>query len=351
MVSSVIAGVDVDPLLLRRSRRLLAALEVDRSGARILIRSEALARTYDTDRSALDAVLRGLDEGERARRLRLLVRARLVDSRTRFVRDLLAALAAEQTAYVSTGNRLDLQELSQRDLARTLGAGAARRPDADPSRVCRVLGSATVLVADDHEVELASLCPSLRDVHREHVRDLLRREQARMVAGEIEGRLTDTRIAAEISGQCACPVSRRTVAYIREELGIPNHRERARRGCYLTVTAGFGALLPCTSAAIADRVPAKPGVYEIRLSSGVVEYPTGACSIIYVGSSNRLRKRLLDQVRGDGHNPLLASHLATGRVQVRYTVLRREWREFERLVYDQFGATFGAPPACNRMSP
>lgn len=67
--------------------------------------------------------------------------------------------------------------------------------------------------------------------------------------------------------------------------------------------------------------------------------------------ANNLRKRLLDQTRVNGRNAHLAARLCAGGVQVRWTVVRENWRDEERRIYELFIEAFGAPPECNRMSP
>ncbi len=172
-----------------------------------------------------------------------------------------------------------------------------------------------------------------------------------MVAGEIRAPLMDAELAEEVNGRCPAPVSRRAVAFIRQDLGIPDYRARARRGCYLTATASFTSLHPADIGVIRVEAPRAPGVYEIRTVPPGPRYPVGRCPIVYLGSSNDLRKRLLDQLRGNGRNDRLAANLGAGGVQIRWTVIREGWRNEERRIYEQFVGTFGAPPECNRMRP
>jgi len=266
---------------------------------------------------------------------------------------MLSTLVEEQHRFLSTSDAADLRPLAQQHVVELLATIRSNdpRPCADASRVSRVLRAGSLVMADGTEVNLGRLCPSPREVHRQIVREVVRRERARMMAGEISAPLTDQEIAGAVQKRSTFPVSRRVVAFVRKELGIPNHRMRAQRGCYLTITAGFSSLVPAAVENFRVEVPRAPGVYEIRVEPPGVEYPAGHCTVVYLGSSNDLRGRLLDQLRGNGRNPRLAAYLEEARSQVRWMVVREGWRQRERRIYEQFVETFGAPPECNRMSP
>ena len=167
-----------------------------------------------------------------------------------------------------------------------------------------------------------------------------------MMEGVIHVPLKDGEIAAEIGKKFAARLSRRSVAYIRHDLGIPDYRDRCNKGDYLNATTGFSALLPLTRQSVLADTPSEPGVYEIRTQN----VQTGVCSVVYIGSAGDLRKRLGDHLRGSSGNPSLLQIIATG-AKFRYRLVCDGWRALERHVYLAFCATFGTPPACNRMSP
>jgi RNA polymerase sigma-54 factor len=158
--------------------------------------------------------------------------------------------------------------------------------------------------------------------------------------------LNDGEIAAEIGKKFAVRLSRRSVAYIRHDLGIPDYRDRGHNGGYLTATTGFSALLPLTRQSVLAGAPSGPGVYEIRMQ----DVHTGVCRVAYIGSAGDLRKRLGDHLRGSSGNPTLRQIIAAG-AKFRYRLVCDGWRALERHVYLAFCTTFGVPPVCNRMSP
>ena len=120
-------------------------------------------------------------------------------------------------------------------------------------------------------------------------------------------------------------------------------------------TEGFSALLPLTPSVLAVHVPCRAGVYEIRAPVAVENRcPADAVErlpVVYIGSTQGLRKRLADHLRGSSGNMMLHRHLAEGRAKVRFRIVEENWRGLERRLYLAYRETFGVPPPCNRMSP
>lgn len=71
-------------------------------------------------------------------------------------------------------------------------------------------------------------------------------------------------------------------------------------------TEGFSALLPLTPSVLAVHVPCRAGVYEIRAPVAVENRcPADAVErlpVVYIGSTQGLRKRLADHLRGSSGN-------------------------------------------------
>ena len=52
----------------------------------------------------------------------------------------------------------------------------------------------------------------------------------------------------------------------------------------------------------ADCVPEEPGVYQIRVRSGLLEYPTGKSAMVNYGAADNLRAAVAEQAeRADAH--------------------------------------------------
>lgn len=335
-----------------RIANLLAVIQPASDGVVFRYTNPAFDREYRFEEAAL---ARRLERGD-PELTRLVSRLRLVNTRNRLTHALVQALLEIQREYVLTGDPLRLKPLSQAALSAHLrllahsaqvSVGGACPVDADPSRISRLMRQLAVQLPNGEVVGLRRLCPKARDLHRDYVAQVIKQERLRMMEDETLVPMTDREIAAAVRRAFGARLLPRTVAYIRRDLGLPNHRERGRRSEYLAATMGFSPLLPLTAEALREHVPPEPGVYEIRHP----EAPPGACTIIYIGSARDLSKRLADHLRGYGSNERLRGLLQAGDAWFRYCLVGVNWREAERAVYVAFCATFGAPPSCNRMSP
>ncbi|MBI1424315.1 MAG: hypothetical protein GC149_12675 [Gammaproteobacteria bacterium] len=306
--------------------------------------SESYGREYLFDDEALaDILSRSANTMEL---VRLVQRLRLINTRNRITCAIIRKLIEFQVNYVRSANPLMLRPFSQAQVSASLRAEAGIEVIVDEARISRLIRKLSIILPDRKEVDLRSLCPKPRQVHCHFVDHVIKTERALMMEGAIHAPLKDGEIAAEIGKKFAARLSRRTVAYIRHGLGIPDYRDRWHKGDYLNATTGFSSLLPLTRQSVRTGAPPGPGVYEIRAQ----DVQVGVCSVVYIGSAGDLRKRLGDHLRGSSANPSLMQIIAAG-AKFRYRLVCDEWRALERHVYLAFCATFGVPPACNRMSP
>ena len=308
-----------------------------------LYHSESYVREYLFDDEALaDILSRSANSTELARLVR---RLRLINTRNRITFAITRKVIEAQADYVRSANLLELRPFSQAQLSAALRAEAGIDVIVDEGRISRLIRKLPIILPGGKEVDLRSLCPKPRQVHCYFVDHVIKIERALMMEGAIHKPLKDGEIATEIGKKFAARLSRRSVAYIRHDLGIPDYRDRSSKGDYLNATMGFSALLPLTRQSVLADAPSEPGVYEIRTQNA----QTGVCSVVYIGSAGDLRKRLGDHLRSSG-NPSLMQIIDAG-AKFRYRLVCDGWRALERHVYLAFCTTFGVPPACNRMSP
>lgn len=292
----------------------------------------------------------------------VLRRLRLINTRNRLTHALMQAVLASQAAYLRSGQALALLPLTQAEISARLRSESNLAVVADPGRISRLVRVLSVALPNGEVKPLGGLFPKPRRVHCHFVDHVIKREKAWMLQGVLWEPLTDEAIAAILEREYGIRLLRRTVANIRHDLAIPDCRSRGQRMNYLAATEGFSALVPLTSQALRTAVPAQPGVYEIRAALGSPvsvakegwlekSAPPGPHSIVYIGSTGDLRKRLGDHLRGSSDNVLLYHHLADGAARVRFRLISEGWRWAERDLYRVFCETFGMPPLCNRMSP
>lgn len=277
----------------------------------------------------------------------LLQQMRVINSRNLLTTSLLRALKRLQQAFLQTRDPLALNALALDELAVGINADPLCPVTADASRLSRLMRHLALGLADGEVVMAPALCPRPREVHRRYVDSVVRAEQSALLEHADRAALCDEEIAMAVLERFGLVLSRRTVANIRRDLGIPSSRGRGANDGYLGVTHGFSPLHPLAREVVRSAAPAVGGVYELHTRGPDAR----RADVIYIGSAGDLRKRLMDHLRGTGTNACLATHVADGQVWFRYRPVVHRWRETERQVYRAFRDSFGDRPACNRMSP
>lgn len=316
--------------------------EVAKSGGRngFLYHHAAYAREYVFDDDALARCVHASGEPALAR---LASRVRLVNTRNRLTYALVHAVLELQAEYFQSANPLALRPLSQALVSRALCRDPSFPLVADEGRVSRLVRNLSIRLPGGEDMSLQMFFPSARHRHCQFVAHVIKEERRGMVEGSLAKPFTDGEIAQAVERDFGILLLRRTVAYIRRDLGIPDHRERKKQGDYHAMASRFSTILPLSPEALRAWVPRCPGVYEIRAGGSVP-------GTVYIGSAGDLRKRLADHMRGSGDNVLLKRVVAEG-AGFRYRRVANEWRILEREVYRAYCKTYGTPPLCNRVSP
>jgi len=90
------------------------------------------------------------------------------------------------------------------------------------------------------------------------------------------------------------------------------------------------------SEAVIDYDQDQPGVYELGDANG---------NVIYVGSADKLKRRLKDHV-DDKDNACIKANASKYRLDYDSQPKRRE-----KQLYDQHVLIYGKPPKCNKIAP
>lgn len=291
---------------------------------------------------------------------RILVKMRLVNSRNLLTDAILNELLCLQQAYLLTNRRLLLHPISQAELARRLRFNAGLYMIPDPSRISRLARSIRIKLPCGEIVSLKRLLPKPRLVYGYYVNHAIKREKEWMLRGALDKPMTDEDISAFIGRKFLSEVSRRTVANIRKDMGIPDSHDRSHQHPYLAAAGGFSPLIDLTREGL-HSVPSLPGVYEIRSNEDIASRETSSFTmksvgpkiqpIIYIGSSNDMNKRIKEHLRGFSNNLILQQLVSDGTARVRFQIIQQDWRSTERKLYQTYLDTFGESPLCNRISP
>jgi RNA polymerase sigma-54 factor len=316
-------------------------------------RHAAFAREYRFDETMIGELrASGAIAGDQ---VALLHRLRLINSRNRLTHAVMNSLLVAQRDFLATGDPLALVPLPQAHLSRCINERAGLPLVADAGRISRLVRSLAITMPDGKALPLTRLFPSERQLHCHRLDLLLKNEKQLLLAGEIARPWSDAQLAALLAQRHGTRLSRRSIAAIRHQLAVPDSRRRAALADYRTATEGFSALLPLTPSTLTVHVPCRAGVYEIRAPIAAENRcPADAVErlpVVYIGSTQDLRKRLADHLRGSSGNMMLYRHLAEGRAKVRFRIVEENWRGLERRLYLAYRETFGVPPPCNRMSP
>jgi len=286
-------------------------------------------------------------EGADGKELRkTLHRLRLVNTRNRLTHALVQFIISTQTSYLRTGDPTLLLPLTQKQISEGLTTGGLYPDIADPSRISRLVRNIGIRDREGGRIiPLSELAPGSRGVCCHFVARVIKNEKLSMREDRIAAPLTDEEISERVSAEFGVRLSKRTVAYVRRELGIPAGRDRRAAEVYYEATAGFSPPMSFSLPILREVVPNAAGVYEIR--SFIPGVPEG---VVYIGSSGNLRKRLAHHLACSGNNLRLREKISGG-ARFRYQVLKEGWRNAEREIYRTYCSTFGVPPECNRMSP
>ncbi|MEC4683867.1 MAG: hypothetical protein VST70_09370 [Nitrospirota bacterium] len=309
----------------------------------LLYHRPGFIREYRFNEDEAGRIVEGGQENSGIRKT--IQRLRLVNTRNRLTFSLVRFMIRFQADYLRTGDPMRLRPLTLAQIASALSEGGGYSDVADSSRISRLMRTLRIKGLENRSDPLASLAPSVRQISCYFVSRVIEQEKIMDTNEGWASPLTDTEISERIGAQFGGRISRRTVAHIRREMGIPEAKERAGDGIYHKATLGFSPAMSLSPSVLKESVPDEPGVYEIRSTGSGI-----SVDVIYIGSTGNLRTRLHHHLQGTGNNRRLRERIAEG-AWVRFRIVRKCWREEERAIYRSFCATFGAPPECNRMSP
>jgi RNA polymerase sigma-54 factor len=227
----------------------------------------------------------------------------------------------------------------------------------DASRITRVIKGIYIITPQGKAVLLKDLFPSKRDLVKKHIKVIIDKEKEDICNRRVEKPYTDEELRRKLN---YASVTRREIAYCRKDMGILPYSKRLNSYGYPSLSANFSKIHPFTVTSVKNNTPACPGVYELRLAEGMIEYPVGVCQTFYIGSAKNLRKRLRDHLGANGKNGGIKKFLEKNRCVFRYIQFspvgrtgspESGWVREEKSLYDLFMTTFGDSPVCNHVSP
>ncbi len=294
-----------------------------------------------------------LREEEKKNLSGLLCKLRRVNTRNMLVHEILKGIVEYQKDYFESNSELDLKPLTMAELARIISNSRESSHSSvlvDASRISRVIRRLSVITPQGKEVSLSSFFASRKDMVKRYIKAILNEERTDICNGRLKRPYTDEELRGRLNEEYAVLVSRREVAYCRQDLGILPYSKR-NGYVYRSLLVNFSKIYPFTVPSVRNNAPTCPGVYELRLNGNGIEYPTGWCQVFYIGSGKNLRKRLLSQLSSSSKNGGIKRFAEKRGCGFRYLRVFQGWAQEEERLYDLFISTYGGSPLCNRVSP
>ena len=276
----------------RFPRNTVARIEEDNETFSIRYRFLGFAGEYCLDRGKLNRLTgRENSAGFGKDEIGLLDRQlRLISTRNRITHLTLLGVIEHQSAYLKTCDPLKLVPLSQMRMSRWIKDQGY--PSIDNSMISRVITGTFVIMPDGKSRLLKDFFPSSREICKGYLKGILAEEGMELKSNRLDRPYTDEEIKVRLKELYNLKVSRRTVSYCRDQMGIPPFSRRTYDDTYPPTWAQFSPYFPMTASSVRENVPDMPGTYELSFENAGIEYPLETAGVFYIGSSKDIRKRL-----------------------------------------------------------
>ena len=260
---------------------------------------------------------------------------KMINTRNEFSEHIVRGILTIQRKFWETGEELDIKPLTFRQFLSLFPF-----PKLDESRLSRLVSVLPLQTQGGRIVNLRRLFSSSRRFFATVIK---------AVIDESDEALTDKDIQTVLRDQYDILLSVRTICECRKLLSIPNFKEQC--ACYYPKGISFSksiAMISSRQSAVGrgiNRIPAEPGVYELRLSSKI-PYPQCSSHVIYIGSSKNLRRRTADYTGTVLKNKRIAGFLRNDNVCIHYYVTT-DHIELEKELLKNFKQHYGQLPKGN----
>jgi len=260
---------------------------------------------------------------------------KMINTRNEFSEHIVRGILKFQKKFWESGKDLDIKPLTSKQFLSLFPF-----PKLDESRLSRLVSVLPLQTQGGRIVNLRRLFSSSR------------RSFATVIKGvidESDEALTDKDIQTVLRDQYDIHLSVRTICECRKLLSIPNFREQC--ACYYPKGISFSksiAMISSRQSAVGrgiNRIPAEPGVYELRLSSKI-PYPQCSSHVIYIGSSKNLRRRTSNYTGTVLKNKRIAGFLRNDNVCIHYYVTT-DHIKLEKELLKNFKQHYGQLPKGN----
>ncbi len=290
----------------------LGRIEEEGKTFSIRYRSLGFAGEYCLEKKLSTPGKRGNFVGFRKDEIELLDRKlRLISTRNRITYLTLLGIIKHQTAYLKSSDPLELVPLSQVNISKWIKDQGYQ--SIDNSMISRIVNGTSVLTPDGKPMMLKDFFPTSRKICKGYIKGILAEEEMELNSNRLNRPFTDEEIKCILKKVYGLNISRRTVSYCRNQMGIPPFQKRTYDTKYPPTWAQFSAYFPMTLCSVRENVPEVSGVYELSLENANIKYPLKRTGVFYIGSSKNIRKRLRAHLGGLSRNEDLDAIISGGK--------------------------------------
>lgn len=259
---------------------------------------------------------------------------KMINTRNEFSEHTVRGILKFQKKFWESGKESDIKPLTFRKFLSLFPF-----PKLDESRLSRLASVLPLQTQGGKIVNLRMLFSSRRRSFATIIKSVI---------DESDEALTDKGIQTVLREQYDIHLSVRTICECRKLLSIPNFREQC--ACYYPKGISFSkpiALISSPPRIVGgiNRIPAEPGVYELRLSSKI-PYPQCSSHVIYIGSSKNLRRRTSNYTGTVLKNKRIEEFIRNDNISIRYHVTPH-YIKLEKELLKNFKKHYGQLPKGN----
>jgi len=274
-------------------------------------------------------------------------RLRLINTRNKITYMILMGIIEHQTAYLKSCNPLDLKPLNRVKLSTWIKNNGYKI--IDHSIISRVVNGTYILLPNGKKIPLRNLFPTRREIHKEFIKELLRREERELKLNRLNRPYSDEKLQKLLKKEYGIIISRRSVSYGRKLIGAPSSYRRNKKDKYPPKWVNFSSYFPLSATSIKINAPEGAGIYELSLESSNIEYPYQPTKIFYIGCSQNIRKRLRSYLGSSTKNKDLSYYIKGYKCLFRFIPSDNGYREKEKALLQNFIKSYGTRPKCNKI--
>lgn len=290
-----------------------------------------------------------------------IVALKWINTRNELSKHILCSLMDYQSTFWRSGKETDLKPLTLKEFLKLYPSQFL-----DQSRLSRLLP--TLLVETPHEtwtrtrtqensyaefdsterhkgglwsssstsqgkvICLRELLPSRKKCYAYRIQEIINRHDALLKDSDVKKYLDSQGVHLLL----------RSICYYRKLLNIPNYKYRILH--YYGKNIRFSDYIKLSRGQF-NRIPAEPGVYELSITKKV-GYVKNYSEVLYIGSSKKIRKRLLNYSGNKTKNSRMRVYVNGSGLFVRY-LLTENYIQVEKDLLKHFKITYGELPKGN----